>query len=180
MAILVLEGDIHCSRQCEIYSRPAGVKRARDIRGCGCTSPVHSICVCVTSRIPTIPPHRETIDVPTLSTEAAREIFYRTYRRGERTDQINDILERLDYRPLSITLPAAVVQLSQWDTYRLTVEWEKQHDVHLLQSRPTRNAKAHVEKPGCLRPEHTFSPARWIKRLGFGLNWIGLESLGAM
>ena len=93
-------------------------------------SQLDNICLCITSRLTTVPPDCKRLDVPTLPKDAAHNAFYRIYDNSEPSDRVNEILKQLDFHPLSVTLLATVARQNEWDTSRLVEEWQgRQTDI---------------------------------------------------
>jgi len=87
-------------------------------------SQYNNICLCITSRITTVPRHCKRPVIPTLSMEAACDIFYGIYGDSGQSDIISNLLQRLDFHALSITLLATTASHNVWDYDRLAREWD--------------------------------------------------------
>jgi tetratricopeptide (TPR) repeat protein len=103
-----------------------------------------TVCLCITSRITTVPPRCERPEIPTLSMEAACDIFYGIHRNVGQSNIINDLLERLDFHALSIKLLATTASHNGWDHDRLAKEWEAQR-ARVLQTDYNESLAATIE-----------------------------------
>ena len=83
-----------------------------------------TVCVCITSRITTVPRYCRRPQIPPLSMEAACDIFYGIYGDYGRSEIINNLLQRLDFHALSVTLLATTASDNLWDYDRLAKEWD--------------------------------------------------------
>ena len=103
-----------------------------------------TISLCITSRIATVPRHCKRPTIPTLSMESARDIFYDIYDDSRRSDIIDNLLRRLDFHVLSITLLATTASHNMWDHGRLAREWDT-HRVQVLQTEYDESLAATIE-----------------------------------
>ena len=103
-----------------------------------------TICLCITSRITTVPPRCKRPEIPTLSMEAASDIFYSIHGDNRRSSIITDLLHRLDFHALSITLLATTASHNAWDYDRLAMEWDTQR-AKVLQAGYNKSLAATIE-----------------------------------
>ena len=103
------------------------------------------VCLCITSRITTVPPRCKRPEIPTLSMEAASDIFYTIYGGDEgRSHIVSGLLGRLDFHALSITLLATTASQNAWDHDRLVKEWNTQR-ARVLQTLHNKSLAATIE-----------------------------------
>ena len=103
-----------------------------------------NLCLCITSRITTVPPRCKRPKIPTLSMKAACNIFYAIYGDGGRSRIVNDLLRRLDFHALSITLLATAASHNAWDYNRLAKEWDTQR-AQVLRTNHNKSLAATIE-----------------------------------
>jgi len=85
-----------------------------------------TICLFITSRLKTVPWCCKRPEIPMLSMEAARNIFYCIHDNGEQSGIIDNILQQLGFHALSVTLLAAAASNNSWDCDELAEKWGKQ------------------------------------------------------
>ena len=103
-----------------------------------------TICLCITTRITAVPSDCKRFDVPTLSMDAAHRLFRRIYANDESPDLIRNLLQQLDFHPLSVTLLATVAHQNNWNSLRLAKEWE-QRQTCLLRTEHNKSLAAAIE-----------------------------------
>ena len=107
-------------------------------------SQVETLCLCITSRISIVPRLCKRLAIPTLSMESACDIFYRICDQGGRSDIVGNLLRRLDFHALSITLLATIASHNMWDYDRLGREWEARR-VQVLRTAHDESLAATIE-----------------------------------
>ena len=102
------------------------------------------VCLCITSRITTVPGHFRRPAIPMLSMESACDIFYGIYSDGSHSDVISSLLRRLDFHALSIALLATTASHNMWNYDRLAREWDA-HRVQVLRTDFNKSLAATIE-----------------------------------
>ena len=103
-----------------------------------------TVYLCITSRIATTPRHCKRPAIPTLSIEAACDIFYGIYDDGGRSEIISSLLRRLDFHALSVALLAGTASHNVWGYDRLVKEWDL-HRTQVLRTDYNESLAATIE-----------------------------------
>jgi tetratricopeptide (TPR) repeat protein len=107
-------------------------------------SQFETIWLCITSRITTVPRDCKRMVIPTLSMEAACDIFYAIYDDGGRSDVVSGLLQQFDFHALSIELLATTASHTMWDYGRLVREWDT-HRTQVLHTDHNESLAAAIE-----------------------------------
>ena len=107
-------------------------------------SRLENICLCITSRISTVPSDCNRPRILPLSMESACDIFYGAYQNSGRSDIIRELVQRLDFHALSITLLATTAAQNMWDHDRLAKEWDMRR-AQVLRTDHNRSLEATIE-----------------------------------
>ena len=116
-----------------------------------------NISLLITSRITTVPPYCKRPEIPKLSMEAACDIFHGIYGNRGESGIITDLLHRLDFHALSITLLATTASHNAWDHDRLAKEWDTQR-ARVLQSVYNESLAATIELSLASPTFHSLDP----------------------
>ena len=84
-----------------------------------------NLCLLVTSKMDARITDSRRIEVPTLSSTGAQDVFYSRCRL-RRSVEVDDIIEELDCHPLSLDLLASTAQENHWDEGMLLEAWDGQ------------------------------------------------------
>ena len=103
-----------------------------------------TISLCITSRITTVPHLCKRPIIPTLSVEAACDIFHSIYNNHSQSDVISNLLKQLDFHALSIVLLATTAFQNTWNYDRLVREWDTCH-TQVLQTEHNGSLAATIE-----------------------------------
>ena len=117
-----------------------------------------TVSICITSRLTTVPSCCKHPEIPTLSMEAACNIFYGICDKGGRSSIINDLLKRLDFHALSIKLLATAASHNAWDHDRLVEEWDAQR-AQVLQTEYNESLAATIELSLSSPTFHSLGPS---------------------
>ena len=103
-----------------------------------------TISLCITSRITAVPGRCKRLEIPTLSREAARNVFHSIYSDSGQSGIVDNLLQCLDFHALSITLLATTASNNVWDHDQLAWEWNV-HRAQVLQTDHNEGLAATIE-----------------------------------
>ena len=103
-----------------------------------------NICLGITSRISTVPPHFKRPTISALSMESACDIFYDIYGHDRPSNVIRGLVRELDFHALSIALLATTASHNGWGYDQLAKEWHT-HRTQVLRTSHNESLAASIE-----------------------------------